>query len=98
MLQDDGLQKFLCLAYDTSEQVWKPTVFTDGLTGFVVDFGLLDFQYLCFFNARYESQIRCSVPFLPCGVICFDFGSLGIVLTYLFCGEIHAVLIKHFLT
>lgn len=93
---DKVLQKCLCLAHDTAEQIGQPSAFADSLAHFVAYLGLFDFQYLCLPNPRYESHICRPVPFLPCRIVGFDFFLPRIVLADFLCRQIHAVFIKDF--
>ena len=46
-------------------------------------------------RGRYESPIRSPVPFLPCGIVGFDFCGFGIVLANLLGRQIYAVFVKN---
>ena len=94
LFPDKVLQKILCLAHNTAEQVGKPTAVTDRLADFFVDLCLFDLQYRFFRNACDQCHIRCSIPFLPCGIVGFDFFLFRIVLADFLGGQIHAVFVK----
>ena len=91
MFTDKVLKKFLCLAHDTAEQIGQLAAFANGITNLIVYLSLLDFQYLCFVNSRYESHIRRPVPFLPCRIVGFDFTFSRIVLADFLGWQIHTV-------
>lgn len=96
LFTDKVLQKILRPADDTAEQVGKPTAVTDRPADFSVDLRLLDLQYRFFRNACDQCHIRCSIPFLPCGIVGFDFCLFRIVLAYFPGGQIYAVFVKGF--
>ena len=94
LFPDKVLQKILCLAHNTAEQVGKPTAVTDRLADFFMDLRLLDLQYRFFRNACDKCHIRCSIPFLPCGIVGLDFFLSRIVLADFLSGQIYAVFVK----
>ena len=96
LFTDKVLQKILCPAHDTAEQVGKSTTVTDRLADFFVDLRLLNLQYRFLRNACDQCHIRRLVPLLPCGVVRFDFFLFRIILADFFGRQIHTVLIKHF--
>ena len=96
LFTDKILQKIFRFADDTAEHIGQPTACANGLACLVLYLGLLDFHNLCFCNSRNKSHIRCSVPFLPCFIIGFDFRFFRIVLADFLGRQIHAVVIKYF--
>ena len=64
------------------------------LADFFMDLRLLDLQYRFFRNACDKCHIRCSIPFLPCGIVGLDFFRSRIVLADFLRGQIYAVFVK----